>query len=372
MFIGNKEENPMAQFTFETVDGPGTVNGQTCLALDKDNNPHITYTDVGRKLMLAGRNAAGTWIREEVFSAGLVGGSNEHRVCLEIDSEGNPHIAYLDNNNLLTYGVKRNNQWTFTPVPTSRFNDPRGVSGYAFRLHSGRLSPELRDTPYFAFHDLTSDALGFTRKVAGQFKRIKVAEDNLFNVGLYPSMAFDDLSGTFLVAYIEELEQGDTIPPLTRVRMTRINDPVEGTVGFTSLLENGQFRVVRSTSITSPDGGWCVAYADFTNNTLKASVFDFSLPEPHKEVVAATVFPVIPSVARAPGENYRIAYGDENKLKLASRNQFGVWIVEVVDPDGGGMPSLAYDNLSNAHIAYTVGNTLKYSKGTGVRFHMSV
>ncbi|WJE50468.1 hypothetical protein QRE66_13795 [Bacillus cereus] len=59
-----------------------------------------------------------------------------------------------------------------------------------------------------------------------------------------------------------------------------------------------------------------------------------------------------------------IAYGDENQLKLASRNQSGMWIVEVIDPEGGGMPSLAYDALGNTHIVYTVGNALKYAKGT--------
>ncbi|PEY40948.1 hypothetical protein CN354_07935 [Bacillus cereus] len=352
-------------FTFETVDSQG---GQACLALDKNNNPHVAYAGGSGKLMLASRTAeTGKWTREELSGGGLIGASDSDRVCLEIDSEGNPHVAYRElNSGNLFYGVKRNNSWSFTPVPTSRFNDPRGVSGYSFKLHSGRMRPELRDTPHFAYNDLTSSALGYTRKVQGQFKRIKVAEQSLFDVGRYTSMALDELSGTFLIAYIEELEQGEpdpAVPPQTRVRMTRIIDPFEGTVGHTSLIDNGQFQVARPTSIAS-DGGWCVTYADLTTNTLKASFFDFSLPESHKETVATTVFPVVPFLAKMPGGDYRIAYGDENKLKLASRNQFGMWIVEVVDPEGGGMPSLAYDTLGNAHIVYTVGNALKYAKGT--------
>ncbi|PNK22628.1 hypothetical protein CBR59_30480 [Bacillus thuringiensis] len=358
----------MAQFTFETVDVPGTVHGQAWLALDKNNNPHISYVSSDLQLMLASRDANGEWSIEKVFSAGLVRGSDENPVVLEIDSEGNPHVTYIGySTGHLIYGVKRNDQWTFTPVPTNRFNNPGNVSHFAFRLHAGRLSPELRDTPHFAFHDLTSDALGYTRKVDGQFKRMIVAERSGFDVGRFPSMAFDDSSGTFLIAYTEERDEGGP-EPHTRVLATRINDPYEGTIGFTSLIEDGYFRVVRPTSIVS-ETEWCVAYADITNNRLKASVFDLSLPELHQETVAETVFAVVPSLARAPGsDNYRIAFGDKNTLKLASRNRFGEWVIEVVDPDGGVMPSLTYDHLGNAHIVYMVGNTLKYAKGTGVRF----
>ncbi|WP_147436808.1 hypothetical protein [Oceanobacillus piezotolerans] len=89
-----------------------------------------------------------------------------------------------------------------------------------------------------------------------------------------------------------------------------------------------------------------------------------SLPEPHNEMVATTVYAVNPSVAKYRG-NYRIAYGDENRLKFASRDRTGIWMVEVIDPEGGGLPWLVYDEIpGNAHIAYTVGKTLKYAKGT--------
>ncbi|PGQ46909.1 hypothetical protein [Bacillus thuringiensis] len=357
----------MAQFTFEMIDGPGTVAGKACLALDKNSNPYVAYAGIGRQLMLANR-VAGSWVREEVFSAGLVSGE-EVRICLKIDSKGNPHIAYLNDDGHLTYGFKRDQHWEFTPIPTSILDDSRGVSGFDFSLHLGRLNPELRDTPYFAFHDLTTNSLGFTRKVAGRFKRMLVVpEDNLWNIGLCPAMVFDGDSETCLIAYIAVRDEGGPVP-FTNVRVTRINDPTEGIVGFTSLSDSGHFVVNRPTSIV---GGteWCVAYADLTNGKLKASVFDLSIAEPHKEIVTDTVFPVVPSVALEPGarHGYRIAFGDGNNLKLASRNRFGVWVVEVVDPDGGDMPSLAYDNLGNAHIAYTVGETLKYAMGTGVRF----
>jgi hypothetical protein len=71
-------------------------------------------------------------------------------------------------------------------------------------------------------------------------------------------------------------------------------------------------------------------------------------------------------VAQTSRGKFRIAYGEDNKLKLASQNLFGgQWVVEVVDPDGGVMPSLAYDKLAlNGHIAYSVQHTLKYASWT--------
>jgi len=41
---------------FETVDGPGSVNGQACLALDKNSNSRIAYAGVGAELMLTSRD----------------------------------------------------------------------------------------------------------------------------------------------------------------------------------------------------------------------------------------------------------------------------------------------------------------------------
>ncbi|MEK4069044.1 hypothetical protein [Peribacillus sp. FSL R5-0717] len=306
----------MAMFSFDTV--AARTFGGACLVLDKNSNPHIAYAGDRGHLMLTTRDVNGGWIYELVPGKGLVGGQDS-RVCLQIDSEGNPHIAFYDyDSDRLIYRFKRNYLWEETPIPTSRFGDPRGVSGFDFRLHSGRINPELRDTPYFTFHDLTTNSLGFTRKVAGQFKRILlIPEDNVWNIGKHPSMVFEGDYETLLIAYIEELEDYTANPPHTRVRVTRIDDPSKGIVGFTSLLESGRFKIAGPTSITGATE-WCVAYDDQTNRKLKASVFDLSLTEIHNEIVTDTVFPVVPSVARDPmiRGGYRIAFSDATKTSL--------------------------------------------------------
>jgi hypothetical protein len=47
----------MTQFTFELVDGPNTVSGQCCLALNSQGNPQIAYAGVNANLILASRDS---------------------------------------------------------------------------------------------------------------------------------------------------------------------------------------------------------------------------------------------------------------------------------------------------------------------------
>lgn len=359
----------MTQFTIETVDGPNTVAGQCCLKLDSQGNPWIAYAAIGGKLMLASRNS-GTWTREELFGAGRIGESDSNRVCLEIDSEGNPHIAFRDlNSGNLLYGVKRNNSWTYTPVPTRLLLlDPGSVAHYAFRLHLTHIHSEHQNTPHFVYHDLSTNQLGYTRIVGGQFKLITAASaDGInFKSGLYTSMDFEPSSGTVLIAYIREsvtLDDDDDMPPFTKVCLRRIVRPFAGTLGEEKILDEGQFRVVRPTSVASNDGSPqpCVTYEIITDQKLYA--VDPGVEQISKKVIATTVFPVVPSAAVASRGEYRVAFGDDNKLKLATQNRFNQWFVEVADPDGGDMPSLAYDKSGrNGHIAYSVRRTLKYAK----------
>jgi hypothetical protein len=232
-------------FMFETVDESVSVGGQACLALDTDGNPRIAYSGTAGKLMFASRNS-GTWTREEVFGAGVIGRSDTNRVCLQLDSTGNPHVAFQDiDSGHLIHGVRRDGNWTFTHVPTQLQRlEPGGVAGYDFKLHFRRDTPELRDTPHFVFHDLSTGQLGYTRKVTEKFQLVvaAAADGVTSNNGLLPSIAFDTHSGRFLVAYVEELAQSEPdqpLPPFTKVSMKAIVDPLEGTLGERTLLAEG-------------------------------------------------------------------------------------------------------------------------------------
>jgi hypothetical protein len=354
----------MAQFTLETVDGPARVRGQCCVALDKTGNPRIAYAAAGGDVRLARRNA-GVWTIEDLPTGTIVAPSDVDRVCLEIDSKGQPHIAYVDNESgHLLHGVRSGDGWTLTPVPTSLFfGDPRGVVHIALKLHPGRMNPELLDAPIFGFHDLTSVSLGYTRHVNGKLKPTLAAstsalagaldDSQVASTGMCLAMAFDRLSESLHLAYTSE------VADVQRLRRKRILDTTAAKLSEADLLESGRF-VVGSTSIAKGTASTCVAFVDVTNQAVKAWVELPDLPEPSKELVAANVAGTVPSVAQNRGE-FRLAYSDNNTPKLATRDRFGAWSLEVIDPDGGTMPSLAYDNLGNAHVAYVAGGTLKYA-----------
>lgn len=363
------------QFIFETVDGPDSVRGQSSLALDKDGIPHIAYVDVAGQVKLASRDG-GTWTIEKISSAGIVDPSDEDRVCLEIDSRGNPQIAFLDGtNHFLIHGVKLHNDWTFTNVPT-QFRDARSVINFSFKLHPGRLTPELRDSPHFAYKDMSGPNLGYTRMFGGRLEATtvddraaenKAADDTgAFDDGLHTSLRFEVLSEELQIAYFDQrnLDGGS---PIQRLLLARILDVeaniISRTTAILSVLDGDNILGTCCSLASSTMGGIHIAYVDLGNHILKAFVKDFDLPEPRKETVASVVTRTVPSAADNGGE-FVIAYGDDNKLKLASRDKFGEWNVEVVDPSGGAMPSLAFDKSGNAHIAYTVGRALKYARGS--------
>jgi hypothetical protein len=356
----------MAQFTFETVDGSGTVAGQCCLALDSRGNPRIAYAGAGGKLKVASRDS-GSWSQEELFGGGFILPSVSDRVRLDIDSGGNPHIAYKERTSTqLFYGFKADNHWSFMPVPTRlERRDPGGITEFDFRLYFRRDTPELADTPHFVYHDPSTGQLGYTRRVGGSFKQVVAgaANTDISRNGLFPSIDFQFDSGSFLISFVEDFgDVESSLPSRTRVWLKQIIDPFAGTLGDAELLQEGNFNVVRPTSITAELSRTCVAFGDTTNQTLNVCFREGIAPG--RAVVAPTVFPVVPSAAQTSRGQFRIAFVDENGLKLASRI-LNEWIVEVVDPEGGELPSLAYEKIPlNGHLAYTVRGTLKYAHWT--------
>jgi hypothetical protein len=292
-------------------------------------------------------------------------------VCLDIDSRGNPHIAYNDlGTGHLIYGSKRNGQWTFMPVPTKLGRlEPGGVVGYDFKLHFRNDTPELHDTPHFIFHDASTGQLGYTRRVGGTFKVVTAAASDgiTSRIGLHSSIAFDRDAGAFRLAYIEDFGNSDdspSLPSLCRIWTRMIVDPFEGIPGDPVLLDQGHFDVVRPTSIASNSLRYCLAFPDATNRTLVASFSEPGISGQVREVVAETHFPVVPSVTYNSHGQARIAYADDNGLLLISRmgNQ---WVNDVVDPDGAELPSIACHTISpDGHVAYQSAQSLKYAKWT--------
>jgi hypothetical protein len=99
----------------QTVDSGDDVGQYCCLKLDSNNNPHISYYDAtGECLKYASWNGT-AWIIQTVDSGGDVG-----QYCsLALDSNNNPHISYYNaTGEYLKYASWNGTAWNIKDVDT--------------------------------------------------------------------------------------------------------------------------------------------------------------------------------------------------------------------------------------------------------------
>ncbi len=102
----------------EGVGSPGSSaadpRNQECwsvsMVLDKDDNPHLTYTDVSHLLVKYAVKKEGHWRIEAIDSLGREGYPDRNGISL--DGEGNPYISYYDARaGMLKVAHRQNQKW---------------------------------------------------------------------------------------------------------------------------------------------------------------------------------------------------------------------------------------------------------------------
>ena len=133
------------EWQLTVVDSDGDVGWSTSLALDSNDNPHISYYDITNS-DLKYASYDGTWHTETIDSTGYVGRSTS----LAIDSTENPHIGYYsDSNHDLKYSWYNDTWYTETVDST----------GYVGRNTS--LALDSNDNPHISYYDDTNDDLKY-------------------------------------------------------------------------------------------------------------------------------------------------------------------------------------------------------------------
>ena len=158
--------------TVEFVNEIG-VSG-SCLALDANDQPHVTYTGPQSAFRYA-RRTGGTWTIEAIDPAGAGIWSP-----IAIDGSGNPCVAY-SNVNGIRFAKRAGGTWTFETVTTGV---PFGFSTLSMALDS-QNEPHLIYTVGFTGGDLY-----YARRAGGVWtEEIIVDTDN--NVGFSNALIFD-------------------------------------------------------------------------------------------------------------------------------------------------------------------------------------
>jgi hypothetical protein len=103
-------------WNIETVDSAANVGTFSSLALDSNNDPHISYRDSLNHDLKYAKWTGTNWSTETVDSAGDVGRYSS----LALDSNNDPHISYHDyTNGDLKYAKWTGTNWNIQTVTTS-------------------------------------------------------------------------------------------------------------------------------------------------------------------------------------------------------------------------------------------------------------
>lgn len=135
------------------------------IALDSNNNPHISHYDQANRDLIYSSKTNGQWQNEIVDSEGDVGEASG----VVIDEDENPHISYIDETNGgAKYATKIDGQWQIQVIETrdgyqakttSIAIDSKGIPHVAYNLQPENQGPALiryakKDGDSWEFEDL--------------------------------------------------------------------------------------------------------------------------------------------------------------------------------------------------------------------------
>ncbi len=125
-------------WVIEIVDSASQVGGYASLALDSNNNPHISYQDRTNYELKYARYDGSSW---HIEVAGSQGGYLATGTSIALDSNNRPHIAYFDDHtDRLFYAHFNGTAWQYATIATL-------YSAYISYLHPS-IALDSNDRPH--------------------------------------------------------------------------------------------------------------------------------------------------------------------------------------------------------------------------------
>jgi hypothetical protein len=344
-----------------------SIGYYSSLALDSNDNPHISYYhETNGDLKYANWDGSG-WDVQTVDSAGDTGLDTS----LALDSSGNPHISYRGDAGL-KYAVWNGSGWDIQIVDTT--GEPR----YAVGAYSS-LALDSGNKPHISYIDNYRVNLLKYAFLNGSSWEIHVLSEPVHG-GYSTSMALDSndkvhiahgdytshiLSYVFVdpAALPPPVPVPDPVPPTPPSPFTTPASPAETIKTIDSSGNVGKY----SSLALDAEGNPHISYHDVTNDDLKYAYCNGSTW--HVETVDySTWLGLYTSLALDSNGNPCISYYDnwDSDLRYAAWNG-SAWNIQIVDSPGGGFTSLAIDAEDNPHISYFAGENcdLKYAGWDG-------
>jgi len=332
--------NASGAWVASTVDSSGDVGGYTSIAIDSNNNVHISYQDSYPNYDLKyATNASGTWVASTVDSAGNVG----EYTSIAIDSNNKAHISYFDSTNYdLKYVTNASGAWVASTVDSA---------GYVGKYTS--IAIDSNNNAHISYYDaIVNRDLKYATNASGAWVTSTV--DSEGNVGEYNTSIAIDSNNKVHISYYDVYPNKD-LKYATNASGTWVASTVdsEGDVGgYTSIAidsnnkahisylgltdyslkyaTNASGAWVASTIDNAGSVGWYASIALDSNNKAHISYFDFF--------------------------NYDLKY---------TTNASGAWVASTIDSAGnvGEYTSIAIDSNNKVHISYydATNHDLKYA-----------
>lgn len=124
----------------ETINATHAAGHSVSLALGPDNTPHVAWSaNNGLDLAYSHRDTNGTWTTQILAPGGFYNG-------IDVDSHGNPHIAYQTSGNAVAYTTNDGTGWNTT------FVDDTGSTGL-----NVDLKLDSHDIPHISYTQISGN-----------------------------------------------------------------------------------------------------------------------------------------------------------------------------------------------------------------------
>ncbi|MED6338760.1 MAG: putative Ig domain-containing protein, partial [Candidatus Thermoplasmatota archaeon] len=312
----------------------GSSGLYTSIALDSNENIHISYYDQTNGDLKYATDKSGSWVITTLDSAGTVG----LFTSIAIDSNDNVHISYYDQTNGdLKYITDNSSSWVATTVDGAG----GGISQTGDVGKYTSIALNSNGFPVISYFAESGDNLKFAAYgclSGGNCLWSMTNVDSTGLVGKFSSIVVDSNDASH-ISYYDETNQN--LKYATDMSSSWVTTTVDNT---------GNTGFYTSITVDSNDDIH-IAYNDEGNDDLKYAT-DMSGSWVTSTIDSVGDVGSHPSIAIDSNDKVHISYCYWTGLELKyATNKNGIWVDYTIDSDAGYYNSIAIDSSNEVHIS---------------------